>query len=139
MPIITIKPIMNEIRIHLYEFTIFQRFYFKFLETNLYLYEKQEWQHSQKRSSTNRLAANITEYHIISKIILQRIIITKFMMLRQLFHVKIYKKKWKKSILLKSVLKQDNWALVVQTDVWSKLRYWIWIPNEFPVYRKDFG
>ncbi len=35
-----------------------------------------------------RLAANITEYHIISKIILQKIIISKFMMIRQWFHVK---------------------------------------------------
>ncbi len=35
-----------------------------------------------------RLAANITEYYIISKLILQQIIIPKFMMIRQLFHVK---------------------------------------------------
>ena len=35
-----------------------------------------------------RLAANITEYDIISKLILLRIIIAKFMMTRQLFHVK---------------------------------------------------
>ena len=32
---------------------------------------------------------NITEYHIISKLILQRIIISQFMMIRQLSHVKI--------------------------------------------------
>ncbi len=32
-----------------------------------------------------RLAAKITEYHIISKLFLQRIIILKFMMMRQLF------------------------------------------------------
>ena len=38
-----------------------------------------------------RLAANITEYHIISKLILQLIIITKVMMIRQLFRVKILK------------------------------------------------
>ncbi len=31
---------------------------------------------------------NITEYRIISKLKLQRIIISKFMMIRQLFHVK---------------------------------------------------
>ncbi len=37
-----------------------------------------------------KLAANITEYHIISKLILQRIIIPKFMMIRQLFHVKMF-------------------------------------------------
>ena len=35
-----------------------------------------------------RVAANITEYHIISKLIFLRIIIPKFMMIRQLFHVK---------------------------------------------------
>ena len=36
----------------------------------------------------NKVATNITEYHIISKIIFLRIIISKFMMIRQLFHVK---------------------------------------------------
>ena len=36
-----------------------------------------------------RLAVNIKEYHIISKLILQRIINTKFMMIRQLNHVKL--------------------------------------------------
>ena len=35
-----------------------------------------------------RLAANITKYPILSKLILQSIIIPKFMMIRQLFHVK---------------------------------------------------
>ena len=39
--------------------------------------------------------ANITEYHIISKLILQRIIIQKFMMIRQLFDVKIFQLKGK--------------------------------------------
>ena len=34
-----------------------------------------------------RVAANITKYHIISKLIFLRIIIQKFMMIRQLFHV----------------------------------------------------
>ena len=38
-----------------------------------------------------RLAANITEYHIISKLIFLRIIIPNFMMIRQLFHVKMCK------------------------------------------------
>ena len=42
-----------------------------------------------------RLAANITEYHIISKLILQRIIIPKFMMTKKLFHVKIFQLKEK--------------------------------------------
>ena len=35
-----------------------------------------------------RVAANITEYYIISKSIILRIIIPKFMMIRQSFHVK---------------------------------------------------
>ena len=35
-----------------------------------------------------RLSANITEYHFLSKLILQTIIIPKFMMIRQLFYVK---------------------------------------------------
>ncbi len=39
-------------------------------------------------TSICRLAANITEYDIISKLILLRIIIPKFMKIRQLFHVK---------------------------------------------------
>ena len=34
-----------------------------------------------------RVAANITEYHIISKLIFLRIIIPKFIEKRQLFHV----------------------------------------------------
>ena len=35
-----------------------------------------------------RVAANITEYHFISKLIFQRIIFPKFMMIRQLFNIK---------------------------------------------------
>ncbi len=45
-----------------------------------------------------RLAANITEYHIISKSILQRIIIPKYMVIRQLFHVKNFQLKGKKLV-----------------------------------------
>ena len=40
-----------------------------------------------------RLAGNITEYHIISKLILPRIITPKFMIIRQLFHEKIFQLK----------------------------------------------
>ena len=61
------------------------------------------------------LAANITEYHIISKLILHRSNISKFMMTRQLFHVKNFKLKEKK--WLKSVHKQGNWAFAVQTVI----------------------
>ena len=35
-----------------------------------------------------KVAANITVYHIISKLIFLRIIIPKFMKIRQLFHLK---------------------------------------------------
>ncbi len=38
-----------------------------------------------------RVAANITEYHIISKLIFLRITIPKFIKIRQLFRVKISK------------------------------------------------
>ena len=40
-----------------------------------------------------RVAANITEYHIISKLILQRIIILIFLMIGHLFHVKNFQLK----------------------------------------------
>ncbi len=36
----------------------------------------------------NRVAANITEYHTMSKLIFLRIFIPKFRMTRKLFHVK---------------------------------------------------
>ena len=35
-----------------------------------------------------RVGANITEFHIIPKLVFRRIIISKFMEIRQLFHVK---------------------------------------------------
>ena len=47
--------------------------------------------------TNNRVAVNITEYHIISKLIFLKIIILKFMVKSQLFHVKkskINKFKW---------------------------------------------
>ena len=66
-----------------------------------------------------RLATNISEYHVVSKLILQRISIPKFMMIRQLFHAKKFQLKEKN--WLKSVHKQGNWFLVVQTDIRDKL------------------
>ena len=36
----------------------------------------------------HKVATNITDYHIISTLIFLRIIIPKFMIIRQLFHVK---------------------------------------------------
>ena len=39
-----------------------------------------------------RVAANVKEYHIMSKLIFLGIIIPKFMKIRQLFHVKMYVK-----------------------------------------------
>ena len=38
-----------------------------------------------------KVAVNITKYHIISKLFFLRIIIPKFMIVRQLFHVKYTK------------------------------------------------
>ena len=42
----------------------------------------------QTNNDIYRIAANITEYHIISKLIFLRIIIPKFMKTRQLFRLK---------------------------------------------------
>ncbi len=58
-----------------------------------------------------RLAANITEYDISSKLILQRIIIPKFMMTRQLFYVKMFQLKEKNWLEL--VVKQGNRTFVL--------------------------
>ena len=83
-----------------------------------------------------RLATNITEYHIISKLTLQRIIILnddKTIISCKNFPVERQKFGWNQSIGL------GNWALVVQRDIWGKLWYWIGIPNELPVERKKFG
>ena len=44
----------------------------------------------QKNIEKYRVAANITEYHVMSKLIFLRIIIPKFIKIRQLFHVKMY-------------------------------------------------
>ncbi len=43
---------------------------------------------SDVRRILTNIAANITEYHIISLLTLQRIIIQKFMMIRQVVQVK---------------------------------------------------
>ena len=51
----------------------------------------------QTNIDKHRLAANITQYHIISKLILQRIIITK------LFHVKILQLKEKNLVENKEI------------------------------------
>ena len=53
---------------------------------------------SDDQTNIDILAANITEYHIISKLILQRIIIPEFIMIRKLFHVKIFKLKEKEFV-----------------------------------------
>ncbi len=62
--------------------TIFIKTKFNILDdkTNIYKY---------------RLDPNITEYNVILKLILQRIIIPKSMMIRQLFHIKIFQLKEK--------------------------------------------
>ena len=91
-----------------------------------------------------RLAANITVYHIISKLILQRIIITNFcgpvnhlrwstisdLESPSNFQIKEEEK------LFKSVRKQGNWAFVVQTVIWRKYNIKFWIPIKFWSQRK---
>ncbi len=60
-----------------------------------------------------RLAANITDYHIVSKLILQRIIISKSTMIKQLFHEEnfSYKKKWYRRTYVR--VQTDGLALIV--------------------------
>ena len=53
------------------------------------LQQQQQKNNVQMNIDKYRLAANITEYHILSNLIVQRISIPKLMMIRQLFHVKI--------------------------------------------------
>ena len=63
---------------------------------SIYVAKKQEsrlqtkFKISDKQTNIDkyRLAANITEYHIRSKLILQRIIIPKFIMIRRLISCK---------------------------------------------------
>ncbi len=52
------------------------------------IHKSKAQQIGQTNNDKNRIAANFTEYHILSKLIIQRIIIPKFMMIRQLFDVK---------------------------------------------------
>ena len=65
-----------------------------------------------------RLAANITEYHIILKLILQRITVTKFL-IRQFFHVKVFQLIEKKLVEINPY--QVNWTFVVQRVIRSKI------------------
>ena len=81
-----------------------------------------------------RLVANITVYHTISKLILQRIVITNFC--GPVNHLR-----WsiisdlesplnfqisKELFLFKSVHKQGNLTFVVQRVIWGKVQYQIW-------------
>ena len=50
---------------------------------------KTKFKKSDDQTNIERVTANITEYHIISKLIFLRIIIPKFMKKWQLFHVKM--------------------------------------------------
>ena len=74
-------------------------FYYK---TRMKTFIKTKFKISDDQTNINkyRLAANITEYHIISKLIFKRIIIPKFMMIRQLFHVKFFQLKEKSLVEL---------------------------------------
>ena len=68
--------------------------------TRMTTFIKTKFKISEDQTNTEKykLAANITEYHIISKLFLQRIIIPKYIIIRQLFHVKIFQFKEKKEI-----------------------------------------
>ncbi len=59
--------------------------------TRMTTFVKAKLKKSDDRTNNDkyRIAANITEYHVISKLVLLRIIIPKSMMIRQLFHVKM--------------------------------------------------
>ncbi len=60
-------------------------------------FTKVQFKKSEKQMNIDKysVAANIKEYHIISKVIILRIVISKFIMVMQLFHVK-YVCKYKK-------------------------------------------
>ena len=57
----------------------------KYIETRMTTFIKTKFKISYDQTNIDkyRLSANITEYHAISKSILQRIVIPKFMMIRQ--------------------------------------------------------
>ncbi len=60
------------------------------LKTRITTFNKRKFKKSDDQTNIDkyRVAAYITEYHIISKVIFLRLIIPKFMMKRRLFHVK---------------------------------------------------
>ncbi len=62
-----------------------------FIETRMTTFIKTKFKKSDEKTNIDnyRIAANFTEYHIISKLIFLRIIITKFINIRQLFYVKM--------------------------------------------------
>ena len=55
---------------------------------NIHKNEAQESEDDQTNDDKYRVAANVTESHIISKVFFLRIIIPKFIKIRQLLHVK---------------------------------------------------
>ncbi len=69
---------------------------------------KLEISDDQTNIDKNRVTVDTTEYYIIPKLIFQRIIILKFMMIRQLFHVKKYVKVSTINIFKKDVLQFLN-------------------------------
>ena len=77
------------------------------------------------------VAANITEFHIISKLIFVTIIIPKFMMLNNYFmykmHVKCKKSTWlnERKDFLVTVMKFLRFFLHI-TQLYRESSYWVW-------------
>ncbi len=81
----------------------------------------------QKNIDKYRVATNITEYQIISKLIFLRIIISKFMRIRQELHVK---SKWKKI----NMFKMDVWFLVTIIELLHTLHCtWMYYESSFRI------
>ena len=83
------------------------------LATRMTTFIKTKFKKSDYQTNIDKykVAANITEYHIISKLIFLRIIIPIFKKIRQLFHVKNVWKNVKKI----NMFKMDIWTF------WSQL------------------
>ncbi len=117
------------------------------IETRMTTFIKKKFKISEDQTNINkyRLAANITVYHIISKLILQRIIITNYCGLvnhlrwstisdlESPLNLQIKGKK-----LFKSVHKQGNWTFVVREWFEGKYNSGFGISIKFPSQRKNY-
>ena len=73
-----------------YDFMCFAFIYIVNFITRMTTFIKTKFKKLDDQTNTDkyRVAANITKYHIISKLIFLRLIIPKFMKIKQLFHVR---------------------------------------------------